>query len=86
MPGISIHVVDVSRGVVAEGMRVELLQGDSRLASGHIGATGLFDDPALKQRFAAGNYQAVFHVAAYYREAGVALPAQPWRRRARPSS
>ena len=24
MPGISIHVVDVSRGVVASGMRVEL--------------------------------------------------------------
>jgi 5-hydroxyisourate hydrolase len=24
MPGVSIHVVDVARGVVAQGMRVEL--------------------------------------------------------------
>ena len=26
MPGISIHVVDVSRGVIAAGMRVDLWQ------------------------------------------------------------
>ena len=26
MPGMSIHVVDVSRGVVARGMRVEVLR------------------------------------------------------------
>ena len=78
MPGISIHVVDVSRGVVAEGMRVELFQGESCLAHGHLGANGLFEHPALKQRFAAGNYRAVFHVADYYRTAGVALPAQPF--------
>ena len=29
MPGISIHVVDVSRGGVASGMRVELFAADS---------------------------------------------------------
>jgi len=78
MPGISIHVVDVSRGVVAEGMRVELFQGELCLASGQLGANGLFEHPALKQRFAAGYYHAVFHVADYYRKAGVALPAQPF--------
>jgi hypothetical protein len=27
MPGISIHVVDVSRGIAAEGMRAELWSG-----------------------------------------------------------
>ena len=33
MPGVSIHVVDVSRGTVASGMRVELfaIEGDSSL-------------------------------------------------------
>ena len=32
MPGISIHVVDVSRGVVASGMRVELVCGCRSIA------------------------------------------------------
>ena len=40
MPGVSIHVVDVSRGVVAAGMRVELFavsSGAPRLiASGSL--------------------------------------------------
>ena len=38
MPGISIHVVDVSRGLVASGMRVELWQLAPRkmVASGTI--------------------------------------------------
>jgi 5-hydroxyisourate hydrolase len=78
MPGISIHVVDVSRGVVAQGMRVELYRGGGLLAGGAIAANGLLEHPALKERFAADNYQAVFHVADYYRKAGIALPAQPF--------
>jgi 5-hydroxyisourate hydrolase len=78
MPGISIHVVDVSRGVVAEGMRVELFRRDSRLASGKIAANGLLEHLALKNRFTPDHYHAVFHVAEYYRAAGVALPEPPF--------
>jgi len=78
MPGISIHVVDVSRGVVAAGMRVELHSVDALVASGQIGTSGLLDHPALKERFAVGAYQAVFHVADYYRKAGVPLPSHPF--------
>jgi 5-hydroxyisourate hydrolase len=78
MPGVSIHAVDVSRGIVAQGMHVELYRRDARLAEGRIGANGLFEHPALKQRFAADEYRAVFHVADYYRGAGVALPARPF--------
>lgn len=70
MPGMSIHVVDVSRGVVATGMDVEVYAVGSgarhRLAAGRIGATGTLADAALEQRLAAGMYEAVFHVAAYY--------------------
>ena len=33
MPGISIHVVDVSRGMVASGMRVEVLRGEHLIAT-----------------------------------------------------
>ena len=78
MPGISIHVVDVSRGVVATGMRVELQHNGALVAAGYIGASGLLEHPALKERFAPGAYQAVFHVADYYGKAGVALPAHPF--------
>ena len=78
MPGVSIHVVDVSRGVVAAGMRVELhaLARERRsIADGIVSRTGTLDDAALAATFAAGEYEAVFHVAEYYRAAGIALPA-----------
>jgi Transthyretin-like protein len=78
MPGISIHVVDVSRGVVATGMRVELHRRDALVAGGQIGASGLLEHRALKERFAEGAYRAVFYVAEYYKKAGVALPTRPF--------
>ena len=82
MPGLSIHVVDVSRGVVAAGMRVEVfvLDGDARqpLARGTISANGTLDETALAAVLPSGAYEAVFHVADYYRDAKVALPAIPF--------
>jgi 5-hydroxyisourate hydrolase len=79
--GVSIHVVDVSRGVVAAWMRVELyaLQPDRRLvATGIVSAKGLVEEPVFAQRFAPGPYEAVFHVAAYYRAVGLQLPRVPF--------
>ena len=82
MPGISIHAVDVARGMVATGMQVELFAvaaAERRLvARGAISTTGTLDEAALAATFAAGSYEAVFHVAAYYREAGFVLPAVPF--------
>src|SRR5437868_12358466 len=83
MPGVSIHVVDVSRGVLAAGMRVELhrIRDDRRLeliANGHVGTNGLFEAPELAQSFATGGYVAFFHVGDYYRLTGVALPPVPF--------
>jgi 5-hydroxyisourate hydrolase len=82
MPGVSIHVVDVSRGVVATGMRVELCaweNGQERpIAEGVIGANGLLAHAALEQRFERGSYFARFRVAAYYRGVGAQLPAVPF--------
>ena len=82
MPGISIHAVDVARGAVATGMRVELYtmaeNGRRLIARGTISASGTLDEPPLKATFAAGSYEAVFHVADYYRAAGVALSAVPF--------
>jgi len=81
MPGISIHVVDVSRGLVAAGMRIELYALAPRralLAAGAISAKGLLEEKALAARLAPGEYEALFHVAAYYAGTGVALPDVPF--------
>jgi len=71
--GLSIHVVDVSRGIVAAGMRVDVrrIAPEALLASGTIGARGTLDDAALAATMTPGVYEAVFHVAAFYREAGI---------------
>jgi 5-hydroxyisourate hydrolase len=72
--GISIHAVDVARGVPAAGMRVELyaLQPERRLlADGCLGADGLLDHPMTRgDGIAAGPYEAVFHIGAYLAESG----------------
>jgi 5-hydroxyisourate hydrolase len=82
MPGVSIHGVDVSRGVVAAGMRVELFavpDGVPRLiAAGSLSGTGVLADPALNGRFEPSFYEARFHVADYYRAAGIPAPAVPF--------
>jgi 5-hydroxyisourate hydrolase len=78
--GLSIHVVDVSRGVVATGMRVDVYRCEPRasLASGRIAANGTLNDPALAATMSPGAYEAVFHVADYFRACGAALPAVPF--------
>ena len=81
MPGISIHVVDVSRGVVAAGMQIEfyaLSPQRKLIASGALSTSGVLEDSALSARMTRGEYEAVFHVAAWYRTQGVQLPQQPF--------
>ena len=83
MPGLSIHVVDVSRGIVAAGMRVEVFALDAGggrrlIAGGDLSAKGTLDDPALDAVLVVGAYEAMFHVAAYYRGAGVPVPSIPF--------
>ena len=81
MPGISIHVVDVSRGVLAAGMELAVyaLDGAPRLlVQGKIAPNGLLDHPALATTFGAGRYRVVFQVGDYYRRSGIALPDVPF--------
>ena len=80
MPGVSIHVVDVSRGLVAAGMRVELLALDPLrvVCDGVVGAHGALEAPSLTARLVPGAYEARFHVARFYREARVPLPSVPF--------
>ncbi len=71
-------MVDVSRGIVAAGMRVDVLRGGTLVASGSTSLKGLLERPELEARMAAGIYEAVFYVAEYYRKEGVALPEVPF--------
>jgi 5-hydroxyisourate hydrolase len=82
---MSIHVVDVARGLVAQGMRIEVHQlGKSAdaplrtIAKGETAASGLLEDAALAAVLAPGRYRVVFHVGDYYRKAGVKLPDVPF--------
>jgi 5-hydroxyisourate hydrolase len=81
---MSIHVVDVSRGVVAAGMAIEVYALDGsgtarrEIGAGAINAAGLLADPRLAATFAPGRFEALFHVADYYRKAGLPLPAVPF--------
>jgi 5-hydroxyisourate hydrolase len=82
MPGISIHVVDVSRGLVAAGMKVAVFEvaADARtpIAAGVLSRAGTLDDERLAATFARGQYEVVFEVGAFYASAGVPLPAVPF--------
>ena len=72
MAGISIHAYDVSRGVPAAGLRVELRGPDGRvLADGRTTAAGTLDAPTP----VTGTYEAVFHVGDWYRAERIDLPA-----------
>ena len=79
MPGVSIHVVDVSRGIVARGMKVEFYkcaaQSNECIASGMVSSKGVLEDKALDQHFIPGVYEARFHVRDYYTSEGIALPS-----------
>ncbi|CAO3408940.1 hydroxyisourate hydrolase [Azospirillum largimobile] len=72
--GISIHGVDVARGVAAKGLRVELyaLTPDRRLlADGWLGANGQLDHPTVRgDGIAPGPHEVLFHVGDWLRAAG----------------
>lgn len=75
MPGLSIHVVDVSRGVVAAGMRIEVSFKGRKILSGAASAKGLLEESRTLEP---GAYEAVFHVAEWYRAQVVPLPTVPF--------
>ena len=72
--GISIHGVDIAKGVAAEGLEVELyaLAPERRLiAAGRLGANGQLDHPSVRgEGVAAGPHEVVFHLGVWLRGAG----------------
>jgi 5-hydroxyisourate hydrolase len=72
--GVSLHAVDVARGVPAQGMRVELwaLAPTRRLvAEGLLGTNGQLDHPSVQgDGVETGSREALFHVGDYLRAHG----------------
>jgi 5-hydroxyisourate hydrolase len=79
--GISLHAVDVARGVPAQGLTVALwrLAPERQLiAHGRLGANGQLDHPSVRgEGIVAGEYEVLFHVGDYLREA-VGAEASPF--------
>ncbi len=75
MPGLSIHVVDVSRGVVATGMKIEVFFQNRKIIDGIASAKGIVEEPRALEP---GAYEALFHVAEWYRKQKLALPEVPF--------
>jgi hydroxyisourate hydrolase len=80
MGRLSTHVLDTTRGRPAAGVRVELYDGGGALvADGVTNADGRTDAPLLAgDAFRPASYELRFHVAAYFRAAGVSLPEPPF--------
>ena len=80
--GISIHAVDVARGVPAAGLGVRLLRlapDATELAYGVCAAGGHFDHPTMTgQGITRGTYEVQFDVDAYYRATQPDLPQPPF--------
>lgn len=85
MQAVSIHVVDVANGVVATGMKVEILRHEAGergkpdqwlpMFSGKVGRNGVVDGiEGQPQAFDLGIYEMRLHVGDYYRGRGLALP------------
>jgi 5-hydroxyisourate hydrolase len=80
MGRLSTHVLDLVEGGPARGVQVELHRlfpdGRRALVSRHLTNTdGRTDAPLLSGEEAApGTYELVFHVGAYFRAKGTALP------------
>jgi len=79
MGGLTTHVLDTASGKPAAGLRIEVLRGSRVLATAITNAAGRTDaallDMTLIKR---GHYEIVFHVADYFRNAGMALPEPPF--------
>ena len=76
--GISIHAVDVARGIPASGLAVLLRRLDpepAEVARGVCAENGHFIDPVSDGAWVIrGMYEVRFGVGEYYRQSGVELP------------
>jgi len=80
---LSTHVLDLSRGVAAGGLAIDLhvIRDGLRehVTSATTNADGRTDAPLVTgDRLEVGVYELTFHAADYFRRAGVPLPEPPF--------
>jgi len=78
MPGVSIHVVDVTRGLPARAMRVVLVRLDAgmrtRIGEGQVGDDGVLAHPMVRgEGVAAGEHEVELYAGPYFRSVGIAV-------------
>lgn len=83
MGRLSTHVLDTAAGRPAAGMRVDFMrrEGDRYVLvkTVHTNKDGRTDEPLMQaEAMQAGQYELVFHVADYFRNAGAALADPPF--------
>lgn len=81
MGRLTTHILDTANGRPAAGMRIELrrLPGAAPVFSGTSNADGRCDRPLLEgAAFVPGEYELVFHTAAYFRALGTQLSDPPF--------
>ncbi len=81
MPGLSLHVVDVTRGLPAQGMAVAVhaLSPQRRLlAQGVLSASGVLDHAITGETLPVGIYEVVFGAGAFFTAAGASQSDPPF--------
>ena len=84
MAGVTTHILDVSIGRPAQGVRVELYDlgggsGRTLVADVTTNADGRTDKPLISADAArAGRFELVFHVGDYFRSQGAQLADPPF--------
>jgi 5-hydroxyisourate hydrolase len=83
MTRLTTHVLDVSAGIPAAGMRIELHTTTGPiarvLADVRTNSDGRCAQPLLEGAdFRAGGYTLVFHVSEYFKARGIELPDPPF--------
>jgi 5-hydroxyisourate hydrolase len=86
-PGLTTHMLDTASGKPAEGVRIDfsVLDGEAYrfIRTVHTNADGRNAEPLLtEETMKAGQYQLVFHLAAYFTKLGTVLPNPPFLDRA----
>jgi 5-hydroxyisourate hydrolase len=83
MGHLTTHVLDISAGLPAAGVRIEVRDlsalPPALLATVSTGGDGRCQSPLIAgAAFRAGRYSLTFHVAEYFRGRGVVLPEPPF--------
>jgi 5-hydroxyisourate hydrolase len=86
-PGLTTHMLDTTTGKPAEGVKIDfsVLEGEAYrfIKTVHTNADGRNAEPLLtEENMKVGQYQLVFHLAAYFTKLGTILPNPPFLEKA----